>query len=290
VIQTGGLWDSTDRHIMFAACDDNNMSQATHNQYVLIAVNELTSSTSLDFLSDVIDRGVRVFIDSGVFNLAMEHARAHECSMDEALSMAPQEIDGFDKLLDRYLTIMDRFGDLCWGYIEIDQGGAENKRKTRAMLEKKWLRPIPVYHPINDGWDYFDELASNYDRICLGNIVKADQKTRVRLLTTILNRKRDYPGLWVHGLGMAPIPELMSLPLDSVDASTWLWALRWPKWPSSASLTKVGKMPDEFFYRRGDDTDSPAGLNTATRILGFDLVASQINWRSHIRRTQEEFA
>ena len=58
--------------------------------------------------------------------------------------------------------------------VEVDQGGRENKIKTRARLEKMGLRPIPVYHPLNDGWDYFDYLAENYDRICMGNVVNAE--------------------------------------------------------------------------------------------------------------------
>ena len=63
------------------------------------------------------------------------------------------------------------------------------------MLEQMGLRPIPVYHPFNDGWDYFDYLAERYDRICFGNVVQADRETRKRLVATAWERHRKYPHL-----------------------------------------------------------------------------------------------
>jgi hypothetical protein len=168
-----------------------------------------------------------LFIDSGVFALANGHAVEHEITMDEALSLAPTEIDGFDELYKRYCSIIETLGDLVWGYIEIDQGGRENKRKTRAKLEAQGFRPIPVYHPFNDGWEYFDELASDYDRICFGNIVQADQETRKRLLATAWERKRKYPHLWIHLLGLSPNERLNAYPIDCCDSSAWLMHVRW---------------------------------------------------------------
>ena len=103
---------------------------------------------------------LRRFIDSGVFNLSTRHAAKHDLTMDQALALAPTEIDGFDELFAKYVRLVTELGDKVWGYIEIDQGGKANKIKTRARLEELGLRPIPVYHPFNDGWDYFGEIAA----------------------------------------------------------------------------------------------------------------------------------
>ena len=62
-----------------------------------------------------------------------------------------------------------------------------------GQAESLGLKPIPVYHPLLDGWDYFDELAAQYDRICFGNIVQAPAATRIRLLHTLWERHRRYP-------------------------------------------------------------------------------------------------
>jgi hypothetical protein len=268
--------------MIFVASNVGTLDHAVHNTNILIAVNELASDSGPQAIRRWLDQGRNVFLDSGIFSLTMEHARKHECSMNEALALAPHEIDGFGELRDRYLSLIIEFGDQCWGYIEMDQGGRQNKIKTRVMLESKGLRPIPVYHPLNDGWDYFDELAKFYDRICLGNIVQADQKTRVRLLTTILKRRQDYPKLWIHGLGLAPVAVAMSLPLDSIDASSWLSPIRWPQWPVSAAMTKCADMPEEFFYRLDSEFDAPDGHHGLRRLLGFDIVAAQRNWRKHV--------
>ena len=164
--QTAGSWNPDERNIYFIASDTDTLREGLQTHpYILCAINEITNEKDLSWLTESAKNpDVRLFIDSGVFALANGHAVAHKISMDEALALAPTEIDGFDELYKRYCSIIETLGELVWGYIEIDQGGRENKKITRAKLEARGFRPIPVYHPFNDGWDYFDELASEYDR------------------------------------------------------------------------------------------------------------------------------
>jgi len=129
--------------------------------YLLLAVNELPTNNFADFEQLLQSH---VLLDSGVYVLASQHADRHSISMDEALCLAPQEIEGFEALFDLYVEIVTKYESRLWGYVEIDFGGCTNKRRTRARLESLGLRPMPVYHPLNDGWDYFDELAQEYDR------------------------------------------------------------------------------------------------------------------------------
>ena len=133
---TGGRWDPKEENVYFIASNVNSlMHGAKSHDYLLVAVNEIATEEDLYWIEKWCDEGKRVFIDSGVFNLANSHARAHNMRMDEALALAPDEIDGFPELFDRYCKLIKRLGDKVWGYIEVDQGGRENKIKTRKRLE-----------------------------------------------------------------------------------------------------------------------------------------------------------
>ena len=65
------------------------------------------------------------------------------------MAIAPEEMPKFDRLLTRYIDVVRELEPGLWGYIELDQGGAEGKQRTRAYLESQGLRPIPVYHPLD---------------------------------------------------------------------------------------------------------------------------------------------
>lgn len=277
---TGGSWDPADKQLIFAAATLDDAHRATTHKTVLFPVDKVSNQAAL--VSELMDQGRVVLFDSGIFSLAMSHAREHGLTLPQALALPPSAIDGYEKLMATYLEMVEVFGSRCWGYIEMDLGGAENKRRTRASLEAKGLRPIPVYHPLNDGWDYFDELASQYDRLCVGNIVLADKATRARILRTIVERKRAYPGLWVHGLGLGPVALAMALPFESMDASGWLGPCRWPIWRVDSAMTPCSEMSRRYFYRLDADGDDPEGYTGLKRLLGFGLTADQRNWRRHI--------
>lgn len=221
----GGTFDPDSQRPIYFAAGNLPTEEDVWPPYTLIAVNDIMKSD--DELARRIQSGV-TFLDSGIFALTNEHMRAHPgLTMDDALTLPPDQIDGFDALFDRYVELVKRWEHELWGYVELDQGGRDNKIKTRARLESLGLRPIPVYHPLNDGWDYFHELASNYDRICVGNIVQASPSLRTKIIATIWERHRDYPHLWIHGLGYTASPMMHAYPLDSCDSSTWLAPLRW---------------------------------------------------------------
>lgn len=241
---------------------------------VLVAVNELPRATAIEPL---LQSGSRLFLDSGIFNLTNEHMRAHGVTMDEALALSPDEIDGFEDLFSRYCEIVTAYSDRLWGIIELDQGGAVNKRKTRARIESETgIIPIPVYHPLNDGWDYFDELASEYDRICVGNIVQASPSIRVRLMMTIAERLQQYPNLWVHYLGLTPNPVALSLVnTGSADSSGWLAGIRWADSEGHwAALQKIPGWHYGWRYEYGD----PESHKQATRLGAVRAAYRSITW------------
>lgn len=279
----GGAFDPEDRYVYFLASNvDRQQWGVRMHPYNLVAVNELRGDDNLRKMAEWMNAGNKVFIDSGIFNLTMEHARAHNVHMDEALALAPEEIDGFDELFDRYVSIIRRYGDRSWGYIELDQGGRENKIRTRARLEDMGLRPIPVYHPLNDGWDYFDHLAEKYDRICFGNVVQADRESRKRLVMTAWERKRKYPDLWIHLLGLTPNEWLNALPIDSGDSSAWLAVVRWSGFKPKSDGKSLGTMPKDFQYELGSDPTGNTGSQKAIKMSAYGSHLQQRNWRRHV--------
>lgn len=258
---------------------------------VLVAVNEVKTKAQLDLLDRLCDTR-RVLLDSGIFNLAMTHARKHEVSHDVGLSMPPEEIDGFGALWDRYGEIVTRFSDRLWGAIELDQGGVEHKPRTRARIEDEFgIVPMPVYHPLLDGWDYYDDLARNYDRICFGNLVKASPSVRLRLVHTASERGRGYPYLWTHLLGVYPNQNLLAMPLrGSCDSSSWLASERWhpDSWKGWSMMQMVrGNYPVEMKYAKGAHRRA-AAVNAltaqATQITLGEIAQDTHPWLADPRR------
>jgi len=293
MIKTGGSWDSSDRPIWFAAVIEYQVElYKPYYDYLLVAVNELGNAKRSGFreaVAEAINEGKRVFIDSGIFNLTQRHAEKHGITMDQALGTAPDDIDGFDELFALYCNVMSELGDSAWGYIEMDQGGRENKIKTRKRLEALGFNPVPVYHPLNDGWDYFDELASTYDRICVGNVVQADTETRKRIIATIYERCREYPDLWVHLLGLTPNPWMNAYPLASCDSSTLSSGVRWgnSKSETSAALEPISELPRGYIYDRGADPHGATGWDRANRLSGCTASFTLNNWRGLVKDYKE---
>lgn len=259
--------------------------------YVLVAVNDVfTESEARQRLDEPLEDGKLVLLDSGIFWMTNRHARTHNVSMDHALGLAPDDIDGFDVLYPRYLELVRRYEPALWGFMELDQGGADNKRRTRDRIEdESGFSPIPVYHPLNDGWDYFDELAASYDRLCLGNVVQAHHGLRTELLHTIWERRRAYPGLWIHALGLDVVDDLLAVPTDSCDATSWTEPLRWP-WGirPHAMLEAFGHTSRDFQYTKGAAHDEPSGRTKADLACAWELRSSDLNWREHWHRLEHE--
>ena len=284
--KTDGSWSDAERNVYFLACnadqvDDILVPGGLIHDFLLMAVNEINESAE-QVLENSYQLGAKWFIDSGIFNLTNEHMRAHGITMDAALGLAPEEIDGFDELFARYVDILSRWKDRCWGYIELDQGGRENKIRTRARLEKLGFNPIPVYHPFNDGWDYFDYLAERYDRICVGNVVQAQSPVRKRLLATMWERKQKYPKLWIHLLGLTPNQFLNAYPIDSGDSSSWLNVIRWTGYTPRTMLKAFGHMPPGFQYVAGDKESITKYRRKSVAMSAVGSTISVRNWKNHI--------
>lgn len=268
-------------YFMAGRLSDTLPAAAARYRHVLVATNEMLEGRDAvegeRFLAGAIEHGNSVFLDSGIFWLTNQHKRAHNMTMDQALSLHPNEIDGFDKLFDRYVELCRRWGDKVWGYVELDQGGRERKRETRARLEALGLAPIPVYHPLNDGADYLDELMSTYDRICFGNIVQANRHDRTKLLSMLHEAKRRHPDVWVHVLGLTPSTQSIAMPSDSADSSAWVTALRWHRAERSYSmLGRISGFDRHHAYEIGNAEQTADAVEWCVSAY----TSHAMNWRA----------
>lgn len=290
---SGGAFDAADRYVYFLASGAPQLLELVDPpidprlaRHTLLAVNELHSPQHVAMFEQLLDNGSKILLDSGIFNLTNQHALRNGMRMDDALALAPDEIDGFDTLWDRYCSLVDKYADRLWGVIELDQGGAPNKRVTRARLENEipGFVPMPVYHPVNDGWDYLDELAQQYDRICVGNVVQASTPDRDRLLLTFWERVGRYPHLWIHVLGYTPTGTTASNPPQgSCDSSAWLSATRWVKGTKLRSHLHPWSQleaDDRFAYLRGSDRGGPLGYKAGYRVNAYRSRMMEEQWRA----------
>jgi hypothetical protein len=286
----GGRFDPSEPAIYFSAGSDIGEIGAVH-RWNLAAVNDLTGENARTRdLDELLDDGNVVLLGSGIFWLTQRHMRHHpRMTMDEALALPPEDVEGFDWLWDAYLGLVEEFEDRLWGYIELDQGGAERKRETRAKLEELGLRPIPVYHPLVDGWDYFDELAEHYDRICLGNVVQANARTRKHLLATAWERRRRYPELWIHVLGLTVNEFVTVYPMSSYDSSSWVYAVRYgaQSAPGAHAMgDSFGTFTTTFSYDTGLGKLDPGGQRDGVAFLASEATFMQ----SAMRRQASDLA
>jgi len=291
VKHTGGNWDPDNWPCYFLASGTGSLNAAySGHPWVLVAVDAMLTDGAYRNARKHMDRwladGVHVLVDSGIFWLTNEHKRAHGMTMDQALALHPNEIDGFYTLFDRYLNVCRDYGDVVWGYVELDQGGQERKRETRARLEDEFgLAPIPVCHPLNDGREYMDELMAGYDRICFGNIVQANRPTRLRLLHLMWEARARHPDTWVHLLGLTPSELSLAFPAQSADSSSWLATINWPHsiGGERSMLKQVSGFPRNHAYRRAD-SDS---YNEAKRQAAYGCAGMQATWRAVLAERAE---
>jgi hypothetical protein len=300
IVATDGQWSMEERNAYFLAGSLSAVSVAVDQQedtgvderplWILVAVNDVNPESEVDiaFMERLLDSGARVLLDSGVFWLTNRHKRAHGITMDKALGLHPDEIDDFEWLWDRYLKLHALFGDRLWGMIELDQGGAVRKRETRKRLHDLGIYPIPVYHPLNDGAEYFDELAESTDRMCLGNVVQANSKTRERLLMALYERKRAYPHLWVHLLGYSMNEWLHAAPVESCDSSSWLTIIRWAASARERSMLKnFSAFPTNMRYDYEAAGDAPGGRDRSIAMASAAWRFNHLNWLDHLNNLEE---
>lgn len=289
MLKTDGKYDRTDDNLYFIAAGPSRLIDgAPVHDNLLVAVNQLYSDENLLHVEGWLQNGNRVFLDSGIFSLTTDYMREYGTTFNETITKPPEDMPGFDKLFDRYIELVLRYRDRLWGYVELDLGGKENKIKTRKKLEAMGLRPVPVFHPLVDGWDYFDYLARNYDRVCISNFASGtDRPTRKRLVATAWERHRKYPHVWIHLLGLTPNEWLNAFPANSCDSSAWLSSVKWSGYKEKTMLSSFGEMPKNFQYVLGSDNESEHSSKVGARMAAYGAYMLEQNWKNHLSALEQ---
>jgi hypothetical protein len=280
----GGSFDPSTSPLYFIASTSNNHHGINIHKHMLMAVNEMMTGRGLVVLERLINAGVQVMLDSGVFGLAAEHARQHGITVQQAIALPPSAIDGFDALLERYLEIVRIFEGRLWGYVEIDFGGMTQKIETRRDLEARGLSPIPVFHPATDPAEYFDELCERYERVAIGNIVRLPKQQRARLYAGLAERRKKLPPTWIHLLGMTPAPSLLAFHVESCDSSSWIALAKFAKNDVNVALTPIAEV-EHLRHVAGSeaDEDDPNAINTNEKAMQVGALCAHYEerlWRS----------
>lgn len=246
----------------------------------LFAVNYL-NKTGIAYVEKLIGLKKNVLIDSGVFALASDYSRKTGIPISDAITRDPESMDGFKDLFGRYVEIIKRFEKDLWGYIELDLGGQENKIRIRGELEKLGLKPIPVYHPLNDDYSYFDHLCENYNRIAIGNLVSVNNKNKRKILWDINKRRAKYPGVRIHFLGFSMSADCFNIRVDSCDSSEFSGVFRWATVRSKILLKNFAYLERRVFKNKEQverfKVARISALETASNLINYQNYSKEIN-------------
>jgi hypothetical protein len=255
------------------------------HEHNLVAVNDLIGPGARSDLDRVLDDPAqKVLLDSGVFWLASTHAARYGLPLEQALGLPPDQLDGWERLLAAYVELARELEARLWGYVELDQGGPLYKQQTRDWLEAQGLRPIPVYHPLTDGWDYLDQLLEEgYDRLMIGNVVQARWEVRDRIILTVWERVRRHPHgrrPWVHLLGLGPYQTLAACPFNSTDTSNHIQSMQYGAIiPGGLGMGPISRLYG-YLYDREHVDDPETGRLAYGRFLGWLASADEQAWRA----------
>lgn len=240
-----------DGPLYFLACNMGDARiVARHHDCLLVAAPNIRSKKHIQDLTRWIEQGKKIIVDSGVFELCAHHAKAHGMSLTQALSLPPERVDGFARLMDHYTDIAKKLPPV-FALVEVDIGGKKHKRQTRAWLEKLGLKVCPVVHPRIDGWEYLDEVAVDYPTVFIGNVVDASASLRLDVQQYLARWRLSHPQTWLHLLGVTPSPAVLGLPVDSCDSSTWLASVKFTDtWQASALWNKLAGFDRTMIYSR----------------------------------------
>src|SRR5262252_7964429 len=150
-------------------------------------------------------------------------------------------------------------------------------------MESEGLCPIPVYHPLGDGWDYLDELLDEYDRVCIGNLARSVPEVRTELLHTVWELvRRAKHRVWVHALGVTPMPCLLSAPIQSADSTAHAYMMKFGASVCTArAMTAPFAKLDQLYYSYtlGEAENEIRGRGKASEFAGFLGRADLVCWR-----------
>jgi hypothetical protein len=156
------------------------------------------------------EKEVKLFLDSGAFSAWTK---------------------GIQINIDEYIAFIKKWKKYIEVYANLDViGDAEGTYKNQKYMEKRGLKPLPVFH-LQDDFSWLEKyLKEGYDYIGIGGMAgKQTVGNRKYFLDRLWDRitdKNGYPIIKAHGFGMTSINLIVKFPWYSVDSTSWLNASR----------------------------------------------------------------
>jgi len=126
-----------------------------------------------------------------------------------------------DKIkVDDYISFCHAVKSHVWGYIQLDK--PRDPLASRILLDQQvaaGLAPMPIFIQGMD-WDELPRLLSINDHVCISagwQSAKEYSYQRYQMANKLSNGR-----IKSHALAWGKYPEIMGLPINSADSSTWI--------------------------------------------------------------------
>lgn len=172
-----------------------------------------------------VERNIGIFMDSGAFSFYQMYNKAHTGKV----TSTKKQVDDkqFQKLRDQTIDLYEKFikkeGSHWDFYANFDYvKDCDIIWEMQKALEKRGLRPAPVYHG-DKSLDYFRRYCDKgYKIVCIGMYPRArptwDKKRR--WFEKLFSIAEPY-GVKLHGLAVTNLSSMSDFPWYSADSATW---------------------------------------------------------------------
>ena len=123
--------------------------------------------------------------------------------------------------IDNYCKFLDAFGQFSEKYVMLDviNNHQASKDNYELMLQRD-LNPMFVFTTYDNDYTYLKEAVARNPHICVaGGVTSYRQWMQKRYQDVYKNTQA-----LMHGLGFVKFPDMLQLPLHSVDSSSWVQA------------------------------------------------------------------
>lgn len=121
--------------------------------------------------------------------------------------------------IDNYCRFLNEYGRYCEKYVMLDviNNHAASKNNYELMLKRE-LNPMFVFTTYDNDYSYLKEAVARNPHICVaGGVTSYRLWMRKRYQDVYKNTQA-----LLHGLGFVKFPDMLQLPLHSVDSSSWV--------------------------------------------------------------------
>ena len=123
--------------------------------------------------------------------------------------------------IDNYCNFLNTYGELSEKYVMLDVINKHNLSKDNyELMLKRDLNPMFVFTTYDNDYTYLKQAVARNPHICVaGGVTSYRQWMQKRYQDVYKNT-----GALMHGLGFVKFPDMLQLPLHSVDSSSWVQA------------------------------------------------------------------